>query len=98
MVEKHRLSYEILSDRGNKLAREFGLVFKLPDDLREVYMQFGADLTKYNGDDSWTLPMPGSFIIDEMSIIRSVEVDPDYTIRPDPQEIVAFLKRIRSLH
>jgi peroxiredoxin len=98
MVDKHRLSYEILSDRGNKLGREFGLVFKLPDDLREVYLQFDADLKKYNGDDSWTLPMPGSFIIDEKSIIRRAEVDPDYTIRPDPQQIVADLVRMRSLH
>ena len=87
-----KLTYNLLSDERNKVASQFGLVFSLPDDLHEVYLDFGADLMEYNGDDSWTLPMPGRFIINQQGIIRSVDVDPDYTVRPEPSDIIKILK------
>ena len=94
-VEKHHLTFDLLSDRGNKVARQFGLVFRLPDDLQQVYKSFGIDLGKYNGDASWELPMPGRFIIDRGGVIRSAEADPDYTIRPEPSETISLLKAIQ---
>jgi peroxiredoxin len=94
-VRKKKLTFDVLSDVGNKVARQFGLVFVLPEDLRKIYVELGADLEAYNGDDSWTLPMPGSFVIDENSIIRSAEADPDYTVRPDPEHILEVLKSMR---
>ncbi|MFZ1205552.1 MAG: redoxin domain-containing protein [Candidatus Acidiferrales bacterium] len=92
MSEKHHLAFELLRDEGNAVAAKFGLVFQLPADLREVYLSFGVDLARFNGDDSWSLPMPGRFVIDRQGIVRHVDVNPDYTIRPDPSETVAFLK------
>lgn len=65
MAEKNHLGFELLRDEGNVVARKFGLVFQLPPDLREVYLGFGTDLARFNGDDSWTLPMPGRFVIDQ---------------------------------
>ena len=94
-VKKHKLTFDVLSDEGNKVGRQFGLVFTLPEDLREVYLKLGADLEEYNGDDSWTLPMPGTFVIDKSSVIRHAEADPDYTVRPDPDHILEVLKKIR---
>lgn len=94
-ARKHQLTFDVLSDAGNKAAMQFGLVYKLPDDLRQLYLKLGADLEKYNGDDSWTLPMPGTFIIDRSSVIRHAEADPDYTIRPDPEHILEVLKKMR---
>jgi peroxiredoxin len=94
-VRKKKLTFDVLSDVGNKVARQFGLVFALPEDLRRIYVELGADLEEYNGDDSWTLPMPGSFVIGENSIIRSAEADPDYTVRPDPEHILEVLKSMR---
>jgi peroxiredoxin len=94
-VKKHKLTFEVLSDVGNRVARQFGLVFTLPEDLRQLYVKLGADLEKYNGDDSWTLPMPGSFVIEVSSVIRSAEADPDYTIRPEPEHILDVLKKMR---
>jgi peroxiredoxin len=91
-VHKLRLSFDLLQDGGNRIASRFGLVFTLPDYLRPVYMSFGIDLAKYNGDNSWTLPMPGRFIIDKTAMIRDVDVDPDYTIRPKPSQIIDILK------
>ncbi len=94
MLEKHRLSYDLLQDPENELAAKFGLKFKLPDDVREIYISFGLDLTAANGEDSWTLPMPARFVVDATGVIRSVDVDPDYTVRPEPQatlDVVASL-------
>lgn len=95
MAEKHHLTFDILRDEHNALATKLGLVFQLPEDLREVYKSFGTDLGRMNGDDSWTLPMPARFVIDQRGIIRQVDVNADYTIRPDPAETIAALQKLR---
>lgn len=74
------------------MARQFGLVFTLAPALREAYGKFGIDLARYNGDDSWTLPMPASYVIDRGGTIRYANVDPDHTVRPEPEELVRALK------
>ena len=94
VVEKHRLTFDVLSDHGNRVAREFGLVFALPDDLRELYVKFGIDLPKVNGDDSWTLPMQARFVIDRAGTIRAADADPDYTRRPEPTATVEVLRAL----
>jgi len=57
LVKAKNLTFEVLSDPGNALAKKFGLVYTLPEVLRKIYLQFGIDLPKHNGDDSWTLPL-----------------------------------------
>ena len=93
-IEEKNLTFEILSDPHNDVAQRYGLKFKFPDDLKEVYSRFNIDLPKYNGDDSWTLPLPARLIIDRNGIIRYAEINPDYTVRPDPGETTAALKEI----
>ncbi len=78
------------------MARKFGLVYTLPDDLRQVYLKFGIDLAQANGDDSWTLPMPGRFLIDRTGTIRAAYADPDYTRRPDPARTIDALRALRG--
>lgn len=95
MAEKNNLEFDLLRDEGSAVASQFGLVFRLPDELIALYKMFGVDLPRFNGDDSWTLPMPARFIIDAKGVIRHVDTDPDYTVRPDPSETVAFLKSMR---
>jgi peroxiredoxin len=92
IADKHNLQFNLLSDKGNKIASQFGLVFSLPDDLRKVHSEFGIDLEKYNGDDSWTLPMPARFILDQQGTILSADVNPDHTVRPEPGDIIEILK------
>jgi peroxiredoxin len=92
VAKKNNLTFNVLCDKGNKVASQFGLVFKLPDDLQGLYSNFGIDLERFNGDDSWTLPMPGRFILDQQGKIVSADVNPDYTIRPEPDEIIEILK------
>jgi peroxiredoxin len=59
-----------------------------------VYEGFGIRLDEYNGDTSWTLPMPTRLIIDRDGIIRDAEVNPDYTVRPDPEDTIEALEKI----
>ena len=94
VAEKHNLTFSVLGDKGNKVASQFGLVYSLPDDLRGLYGGFGIDLEKFNGDNSWTLPMPGRFILDQQGIIISADVNPDYTKRPEPAGIIDMLSAL----
>ena len=91
MVKKHKLTFPLLRDQDNQLASQFGLTFKLPDDLAELYNQFGIDLVRFNDNDLWSLPMPGRFVLDQNGKVVSAEADPDYTHRPEPSEIVKEL-------
>ena len=85
----------MLRDFGNRVAESYGLTFTLPDDLREIYMRFGIDLARGNGDGTWRLPVPARFVIDRQGIVRTVDADPDYTRRPEPIETVKTLERLR---
>ena len=87
----------MLSDTGNKVAKTFGLVYTFPDDLRQLYLKFGIDLEKYNGDETWTLPIPARYLIDQTGTIRYVKADPDYTVRPEPEDTLAALKEITQV-
>jgi peroxiredoxin len=92
----NKLDFPILSDPGAAIADKFGLRFSLPADLIEVYRQFGADLTEVNGDASGVLPMPARYVIGTDGMIAYAEVNPDYTRRPDPFELLPVLDRLRA--
>ena len=94
VVKKNKLTYPVLYDLKNKVASDFGLVFALPDDLKEVYQRFGLDLERFNGDTSWQLPMPARFIVNGEGVVVDAEVNPDYTVRPDPAQIIDILSHI----
>ena len=92
VVKKNHLSFRVLSDRGNAVAAQFGLTHKLPDQLKALHDKWGMNLERFNGDRSWTLPMPGRFIMDAHGKIIHVDVHPDYTKRPEPKDILSILK------
>jgi peroxiredoxin len=94
MQEEKGLTFAMLTDPGNETANTYGLRHKLPDDLITLYTQFGIDLPKFNGDDSWTLPMPARYIIDTSGVVQYAEVNADYTKRPEPDDTVAALKEL----
>ncbi len=93
-VKKLKLEYEILADEGNALAEKFGIRFALPGELQKIYTSFGIDVPKSNGDDSWTLPMPARYLIGVDGIIRAADVDPDYTVRTEPEETLQAIKAL----
>ena len=88
------MTFDLLSDPRNATASAFKLTFRLPDDLETVYRAFQIDLPAYNGDDSWTLPMPARYVIDPGGQIRAASVHADYTRRPEPDDTVAAVKAI----
>lgn len=90
-VRTNSLDFPILSDSANEVAAAFGLRFTLPDYLAELYRALGNNLPVVNGDDSWTLPMPARYVIGRDGIIRYAEVNPDYTQRPEPSDLLPYL-------
>ncbi len=95
-MEKMELAFAVLSDVGNQVARQFGLVFTIDEAVRSAHQQVGADLPAFNGDDSWELPMAGTFLVDQSATIRLAFVDPDFTRRLDPSVIIARLKELQG--
>jgi peroxiredoxin len=91
-VRMNGLDFPILSDPGNEMAAAFGLRYALPDYLIELYKSLKNDLPAFNGDASWTLPMPGRFAIGQDGVIRYAEVNPDYTHRPEPADMLPALR------
>ena len=95
-VEKHNLSFQVLSDIDNKVAEKFGLVFSLPEELKEVYLDLGIDLEKASGNDRWQLPIPATYIVASDGIITYAFVNPDYTKRLEPDELLKKLRQLTS--
>ncbi len=96
-VRDNKVTFPILSDVKNEVAESFGLKFSLPDYLVELYKSLKNDLPSFNGDPSWTLPMPARFVIAQDRTILYAEVNPDYTRRPDPRELLPVLDRARAV-
>jgi peroxiredoxin len=91
-IRTNGLDFPILSDPGNETAAAFGLRFELPDYLVELYESLKNELPAFNGDASWTLPMPGRFVIGQDGVILYGEVNPDYTSRPEPEDMLPALR------
>lgn len=94
-VKKHDIEFEILTDNLNKEARKYGLVFKLDDELKEVYLGLGLDLEKNQGNDSWELPIPATYVIDKNGKIVYSFLNVDYVQRAEPSEIIAVLEKLK---
>lgn len=97
IISTQKLSFDILWDAGNQLAAAFGLRFGLPDPLKQLYRDsFNINLKLYHGDDSWTLPLPSRFVIDQEGVIRYAESAPDYRERPEMDELMNVLHSLRQ--
>jgi peroxiredoxin len=92
---QNKLTFPILSDEKSRVAAAFGLRFSLPDYLVELYKGFKNDLPTFNDDPAWVLPMPARYVIGTGGIIAYAEVNPDYTQRPDPSELLPVLDKLR---
>jgi peroxiredoxin len=92
--EKNELAFDVLSDRGNRVAEQFGLVLELPEILRPVYEKMGIDIPEHNGDDLFQIPIPATYIISSEGRIVYHFVDIDHTQRAEPADIIAILKKL----
>ena len=97
IVDRQRLNFDLLSDKGNEVAAQFGLRWEMVDPLRSLYENvFGISLPSFNGEDSWTLPVPARFIIGQDGVIEYAEYSVDYTKRPNPDVLVSKLESIKN--
>ncbi|HVA53392.1 MAG TPA: peroxiredoxin-like family protein [Acidimicrobiales bacterium] len=94
-AEKFELAFPVLSDQGNAVAESFGLVFSLPESLRELYRGFGYDLPAVNGDSTFRLPLAATYVIDSDGVIAWRFADADYTKRAEPDDVIAILEALR---
>jgi len=94
LAERHGLTFPLLRDPGNRVADLFGLRYEFPEALRKAYVAFGLELPQFNGDASWTLPMPARYVIDRAGIVRERSVSVDYRERPDIEETLAALRQL----
>ncbi len=94
LKNKYGLTFPMLLDPHNLVAEQFGLVYTVPEPLQKLYLSFGIDLPRYNDDDSWQLPMPARFLIDQKGVIRDAAVSVDHTDRPDVEKTLATLRKL----
>ncbi|MGO9125055.1 MAG: peroxiredoxin-like family protein [Terriglobales bacterium] len=93
MADQHRLGFPLLSDAGNQAARQFGLVYRVPEYQQSIYRRALINLPFANGDESWELPIPAVFVVERDGTILFASVNPDYNERPEPEEILDQLAR-----
>jgi peroxiredoxin len=94
--DQHRLEFPLLSDAGNQVARKFGLVYSVPDEQRLTYRRTFVNLPFVNGDESWELPIPATFVLDRSGTVLYSLANADYTVRPEPLEVLAAVENARS--
>ena len=93
---KLNLTFDILTDSHLTVAQQFGLVYVLPAYLRDLYESFGATVDRYNDESEYRLPLPARYVIDQGGIIRSADVNADYTIRPEAHETLQTLRDLSA--
>jgi len=94
--KKLNLTFDILTDLHLKIAEQFRLVFTLPDYLRELYKSFGSTLDRFHDESEYRLPIPARYVVDKQGIIRTADVNADYTIRSEPSETLTQLRALTA--
>jgi len=92
MAGQHKLPFPLLSDAGNTLAHNFGIAYTVSEEQRALYQSVFINLAHQNGDESWTLPIPATFVIAPEGKLIYSHADPDFHLRSEPEEVLASLK------
>ena len=91
-----KLEFDVLTDLHLRVAEAFRLAFGLPPDLKELYAAFGHTLDKFHDEPDFRLPMPARYVVSQDGRIRAADVNPDYTIRPEPEDTVAVVRQLQT--
>jgi peroxiredoxin len=97
-AEKNELAFSVLSDIGSATARSFGIAYDVAGELRPIYARFGHALPEKNGDESWVVPIPATYVIDGDGTIALAFVGVDYRNRLEPADILAALQSLSKNH
>jgi peroxiredoxin len=93
MTEKHKLIFPVLSDLHNVLAKKLGIVYD-QSTARELHAKIGTDLKARNGEDTWEVPIPATFLIDKSGIVRAAYIEPDFRKRVDPKVVLGWIDNL----
>lgn len=96
MADQHKLKFPLLSDPHNEVARKFGLAYHVPDDQQALYRRTFVNLSFANGDDSWELPIPATFIVGKDGKVVYASASADYTERPEPLTLLRVGESLAS--
>lgn len=96
LVEKSHLTFPVLSDHDNEVAKRFGLVYEMEAGMVEYYRKIGRDVAKMNDSERWELPVPATYVIDQTGVIRYAFVDLNHRVRAEPADVVAVAASLGS--
>jgi peroxiredoxin len=97
MRDQHKLRFPLLSDGGNKVARQFGLTYRVSGEQQALYQRTFVNLPFVNGDTSWELSIPATYILDREGAVLYASANENYTERPEPGDIIGILQSGKSL-
>jgi peroxiredoxin len=95
-VEKHALAFDVLSDAGNDVACQFGLVFTVPESTHDFYRSERINLPGTQGNERLDLPVTDTYIVEQSGVVHHAHVDIDFTKRQEAEEVVGILERMAS--
>lgn len=89
MIGQHGLPFPVLSDVNNEVAEKFGLVYTVPEYHRDYYLSILVNIPFMNGEKSWRLPLPATYILAPSGRVVYAEAHADFRVRPEPEEVLA---------
>jgi peroxiredoxin len=89
MASQHGLPFPVLSDRNSEVAEKFGLVYTVPDYHRSYYLSILVNIPFVNGEKSWRLPLPATYVVGRDQTIHFAEAYADFRVRPEPEAALA---------
>lgn len=96
LIDKHVLTFPVLSDHDNAVARQFNLVFEMEEGLVEYYRNHDRNVAAMNGSDRWELPVPATYVVDQDGVIQYAYVDLNHRVRAEPSEVIAVAASLRA--
>lgn len=96
LTEKYSLKFQILSDIENEVAREFGIVYHVEEELQEAYKNLGIDLVSTQGNNNYELPVPATYVVNTNGNVILSYVNTDYTKRLEPSTVLESLRNLVS--
>jgi peroxiredoxin len=92
-VSQHTLRFPLLRDEGAAVAAEFGAAYHVADYMQSYYRSILVNIPFINGEPSWRLPVPATFVIGRDGIVLWSQGHADFRVRPEPEEVLKALER-----
>jgi peroxiredoxin len=95
-VKSNALTFPVLFDKGNEVARQFRLTHQIDSQVVRYQLGHGNDVAAYNGMDTAEVPLPATYIVGTDGVVRYAFVDADYTRRADPEVFIGVLRDLAA--